>query len=74
MWLIKTKHGYILEDHDGNYVKWFTMACDSKAWVMGENISYTYLTKKSDEATIATYKQATGKTLWWDNKGEGDVY
>lgn len=41
---------------------------------MSENIPYTYLTKKSDEATIATYKQATGKILWWDNKGEGDVY
>lgn len=65
-WLIKTPSGYTLQDEVGNYLKYFVMACDSKAWVMGENISYTYLTKKSDVDTIATYKRATGKSLWFE--------
>lgn len=65
MWLIKTSHGYKLEDEKGNYLKFFTMACDSKAWCMSENISYTYLTRKSNEATMSAYKQATGKTLYF---------
>lgn len=69
-WLIKTQFGYRLESPIGVYLKYFVMACDSKAWVMGENISYTYLTKKSDADTIAAYKQATGKSLWWEIKGE----
>lgn len=68
MWLIKTPCGYTLQDEAGNYLKYFVMACDSKAWVMGENISYTYLTRKADKAKIDEYKQVTGKTLWWESK------
>jgi hypothetical protein len=66
MWLIKTEHGYILEEHDGTIVKFFVMACDSKAWCMAENISPIYLTRKSNPATMITYTEATGKTLWWN--------
>lgn len=67
-WLIKTSHGYILEDYSGRYEKYFTMACDSKAWLMSENSSYTYLTRKADKVKIDEYKQVTGKTLWWESK------
>lgn len=70
MWLIKTPHGYMLQSHEGEVLKWFVMACDSKAWCMGENISPIYLTRKTDAATIAAYEQATGKSLWFTNKGE----
>jgi hypothetical protein len=69
MWLIKTEHGYLLEDLDGNIVEWFDMACNSKAYCMEKGIEPIYLTKKCRLADRQAYQAYTGKTLWFD-KGE----
>lgn len=64
-WLIKTEHGYILEDVTGEIVQWFDMACNSKAYCMEKGIEPIYLTKKSSIYVQRDYELTTGKTLWW---------
>lgn len=66
MWLIKTEHGYMLEDSDGRLVEWFDMACNSKAYCMEQGIEPTYLTRRSARRTQQDYELTTGKTLWWN--------
>lgn len=66
-WLIKTEHGYILEDAKGNLVQWFDMACNSKAYCMETGIEPIYLTPKSRLASRQAYRALTGKTLWWED-------
>ena len=65
MWLIKTKHGYMLEDLEGNFVQWFDMACNSKAYCMEKDIDPIYLTERSERYAVDMYEAKTGKTLWW---------
>ena len=65
-WLIKTEHGYMLEDNVGNLVEWFDMACNSKAYCMEKGIKPIYLTRKSRLADRQCYEMLTGKTLWWN--------
>lgn len=66
MWLIKTEHGYILEDRYGNLLEWFDMACNSKAYCMEQGINPIYLTPKSRLADRQAYEVLTGKTLWFN--------
>lgn len=66
MWLIKTEHGYILEDDAGNLVQWFDMACNSKAYCMEKGIEPFYLTSKSHPVDCVLYGIITGKKLWWE--------
>jgi hypothetical protein len=66
MWLIKTEHGYMLEDMYGNLVQWFDMACNSKAYCMEIGVDPVYLTPKSGNAECVIYGLITGKTLWWE--------
>lgn len=68
MWLIKTEHGYILEDLKGNLVEWFDMACNSKAYCMEKGIDPVYLSKKSRKVECDAYAMMTGKQLWWENQ------
>lgn len=65
-WLIKTEHGYMLEDPKGNLVEWFDMACNSKAYCMELGIFPFYLTPKCRLADRQAYHAITGKTLWWE--------
>lgn len=67
-WLIKTEHGYILEDNQGKIVKYFDMACNSKAYCMEQGIEPVYLNKKTELAYKEFYTMCTGKTLWWDQQ------
>lgn len=67
-WLIKTEHGYILEDNVGEFVKWFDMAANSKAYCMEKGINPIYLTQKCRLADRQAYEVLTGKTLWWNRK------
>ncbi|UOL48622.1 hypothetical protein [Pseudomonas phage Astolliot] len=64
-WLIKTEHGWILEDCSGHIVQFFDMACNSKAWCMEKNIVPIYLTPKTDPAKIRIYTTCTGKVPWF---------
>lgn len=64
-WLIKTEHGWILEDCGGRIIQFFDMACNSKAWCMEKNIVPIYLTPKTDPAKILTYTTCTGKVPWF---------
>lgn len=64
-WLIKTEHGYILEDMEGNFVQWFDMAANCKAYCMEQGIDPVYLKKNSNKMYWDAYKRITGKTLWW---------
>lgn len=66
MWIIKTEHGYMLEDGEGNLVNFFDMACNCKAHCMELGVETLYLTKKSDPDTHHAYEYLTGKTLWWN--------
>lgn len=68
MWLIKTQFGYKLQAHDGTLLKYFTMACDSKAWIMAEGLEPVYLTRKTPKAIKDTYTEATGLVLWFDQE------
>jgi hypothetical protein len=68
MWLIKTQFGYKLQSWDGTLLKYFAMACDSKAWIMAEGLAPIYLTKKTPKATKDLYTEATGQTLWFDQE------
>jgi hypothetical protein len=65
-WLIKTEHGYKLEDNEGNFVQWFDMACNSKAYCMEKGIAPVYLTRKACLNDKKAYTAETGKTLWFD--------
>lgn len=65
-WLIKTEHGYILEDKRGLFVEWFDMACNSKAYCMEQGINPIYLTPKSRLADRQAYEVLTGKALWFN--------
>lgn len=65
MWLIKTKHGYMLEDGDGNFVQWFDMACNSKAYCMEKGVDPIYLTQRSEQWIADMYTARTGKLVWW---------
>lgn len=65
-WLIKTEYGYILEDLHGNFVEWFDMACNSKAYCMEKEIEPVYLSQKSRLADIQAYRVYTGRSLWWE--------
>lgn len=65
MWLIKTKHGYLLEDRVGNILEWFDMACNCKAYCMEKDIHPSYINSKSSNADCQRYEDATGKGLWW---------
>lgn len=65
-WLIKTEHGYMLEDRQGRLVKWFDMACNSKAYCMELGIEPVYLTPKCRLADRQAYNALTGKRLWWE--------
>jgi hypothetical protein len=67
-WLIKTEHGYILEDFDGNLIKFFDMACNSKAYCMEQGIEPFYLSQKSRSMICKAYTIATDKTLWWETQ------
>lgn len=70
-WLIKTEHGYILEDCEGNLVEFFDMACNSKAYCMEKGINPVYLTQKCRLADRQAYEVLTGKTLWWVRSDNG---
>lgn len=65
-WLIKTECGYILEDNKGSYLRFFSMAADSKAFLANEY--YIYLNKASSLKDKLSYTLHTSKTLWFDNK------
>lgn len=65
MWIIKTEHGYMLEDIRGNLVEWFDMAANCKAYCMEKEIDPVYLSKKSRLIACDAYTIMTGKTLWW---------
>jgi hypothetical protein len=67
-WLVKTEHGYMLEDAKGNLVEWFDMACNSKAYCMEKEIAPIYLFPKCRLADRQAYEVLTGKILWW-NRG-----
>lgn len=43
----KTPHGYILKNEFGTIVKFYTMACDMKAWCMAEGIVPKYVKSQS---------------------------
>lgn len=66
-WLIKTEHGYMLEDNHG-IVKWFDMACNCKAYCMEQEIEPIYLKPKCRLADRQAYTAYTGKTLWWEQE------
>ena len=66
-WLIKTEHGYMLEDNQG-IVKWFDMACNCKAYCMEQGITPVILNQKMPTVYKDFYTMCTGRTLWWDNK------
>lgn len=70
-WLIKTEHGYLLEDVRGNIIQWFDMACNCKAFCMEYRIEPIYLTQKSRLADRQAYEVYTGKTLWWNRNEIG---
>lgn len=66
LWLIKTESGYILEDNSGSYLQFFTMAADSKSFLL--DTQYKYLRESSPLEDKLEYTICTGKTLWFDNK------
>lgn len=66
MWLIKTEHGYMLEDKEGNLVKFFDMAANCKAYCREQEIVPLYLTKRTPNVYCEIYENDTGKTLWWN--------
>lgn len=66
-WLIKTEHGYILEDNVGEFVQWFDMAANCKAYCMEQGIEPVYLSKKTEIAYTQLYTMITGKTVWWED-------
>jgi hypothetical protein len=67
MWIIKTEHGYMLEDDDGNLVEWFDMAANCKAYCMEKGIEPIYIAKNRGRLVdVQAYKAATGKDLWFD--------
>lgn len=68
MWLIKTEHGYMLEDELGRMVKWFDMAANCKAYCMEQGVTPVYLSKKSVIERKEAYTRATGKVLWFDKE------
>lgn len=65
-WLIKTEHGYMLEDSDGRLIQWFDMAANSKAYCMEQGIEPVYLSRKSGLYVQRDYELTTGKILWWN--------
>jgi hypothetical protein len=65
MWLIKTEHGYMLEDLDGKLVQWFDMAANCKAYCMENGIDPIYLSKKTPIDYHQAYERMTGKCVWW---------
>ncbi|QNO00504.1 hypothetical protein phiPsa347_100 [Pseudomonas phage phiPsa347] len=69
-WLIKTEHGYMLEDADGRLIEWFDMACNSKAYCMEKGIEPVYLTQKCRLADRQAYNAYTGKQLWWERTND----
>jgi hypothetical protein len=69
-WLVKTEHGYMLEDLYGKLVQWFDMAANSKAYCMEQGIEPVYIAKRSRLADQQAYKAYTGKSLWWENENE----
>ena len=66
-WLIKTENGYQLQDNAGGYLRFFSMAADSKAFL--QDAEYKYLTEASPLEDKLMYTMCTGKTLWFDDKG-----
>jgi hypothetical protein len=67
-WIIKTEHGYMLEDLYGNLVQWFDMAANCKAFCMEKGVDPVYLSKSSNKTYWQAYKRLTGKTLWWQDE------
>lgn len=67
-WLIKTSVGYRLEDSNGDFLRFFHMAADSKSELY--QLKYTYLTEKSSPDLKFKYTVNTGKVLWFDYKGK----
>lgn len=72
-WLIKTEMGYMLEDFQGNLVKFFDMAANSKAYCMGEGIVPVYITKHSPIHLKESYEIVTNKNLWFNRSCLNDV-
>lgn len=68
MWIIKTEHGYMLENSEGNLVEWFDMAANCKAYCMERELNPIYLSRKSRLADRQAYEVLTGKTLWWNKE------
>ena len=66
-WLIKTENGYQLQDNAGGYLRFFSMAADSKAFL--QDAEYKYLTEASPLEDKLMYTMCTWKTLWFDDKG-----
>lgn len=65
-WLIKTTHGYKLEDNSGNYLMFFAMAADSKSYLQSKKLAYRLLNRSSSAVDTFVYYVSTGKIVWWD--------
>lgn len=68
MWLIKTSMGYRLESSVGDYIRFFSMAADCKAYCQDMGIVSKYLKKDSHQDIKLNYTIMTKKTLWFDEE------
>lgn len=75
LWIIKTECGYKVETYLGDYLCFFTMAADCKAYVQELGVGATVVNHDGFAEYHTYYNEATKKELWWQTGGnDGSTY